>query len=377
MVLAVPADSIKSVTPVKPQVTSPVPVTAAVPVTPAKDTGKAIKDSIPTPATLAADTTKPDSTKSASAKKRKRIVRETTVNSIDELKGRYRSPKKAMFMSLLLPGLGQTYVGQHWANYTRGAFYFLTDVALAYGWNYYVVVRQDQQIAKYRKYADVNWRQTRYETFLSNHITPFDQEKFDVINAHRQSYCEAVQNRDGIKGSGLYAGCLQPNESNYQSFQVEYDDETWSTDSTTLRRKAFVDPHAFYELIGKEVEFVTGWSDAGDIDVGDSTFFIKGPGDAPLKGKDGKILPATTLKQQEYIYMRAKANDYARMQAYFLGGMVVNHLVSALDAALTAHYHNKTLYQTEVRWWDRVHLDGGLAWQGLEPATTVTAHVTF
>jgi hypothetical protein len=75
--------------------------------------------------------------------------------------------------------------------------------------------------------------------------------------------------------------------------------------------------------------------------------------------------------------MRAKANDYARMQAYFLGGMVINHLISALDAALTAHYHNKALYQTETSWWDRIHLDGGLAWQGFLPATTVSARLTF
>lgn len=327
---------------------------------------------------VASDSVVADTTKAGPAKKRKRIVRETTVNTIDELKGRYRSPKKAMFMSLLVPGLGQTYVGGHWANYTRGAFYFLTDVALAYGWHYYVVNRQDQQIAKYRKFADKEWRQSRYEVFLSNHITPFDQEKFDVVNAHRQSYCESVQNRETAKGSTLYSGCLHPNETNYQAFQVEYDDAAWSTDSVSVRRGQFVNSHAFYELIGKEVEFITGWSDAGNIDLGDSAYYIKDTdGITPLKGADGKVLPATTDKQQEYIFMRAKANDYARMQAYFLGGMVINHLVSALDAALTAHYHNKALYQTEVRWWDRVHLDGGFAWQGIQPGTAVTASVTF
>ena len=93
--------------------------------------------------------------------------------------------------------------------------------------------------------------------------------------------------------------------------------------------------------------------------------------------ENGKILPATTPLQQEYVSMRAKANDYARMQAYFLGGMVLNHLVSALDAALSAHFHNKALYQTEVQWYERLRLDSQLAWDGLSPKSTVVASYTF
>lgn len=347
-------------------------------VSPVTDTAKVAADKVAALDSASADSTASDSTKSGKPKKRRRIVRETTVNSIDELKGRYRSPKKAMFMSLLVPGLGQAYVGQHWVNYTRAAVYLLTDVALAYGWHYYVVDKQDAQIAKYRKFADENWRQTGYENNISDKNQVFDKEKFDLINPHRQSYCEAVQNRETNTGNSLFAGCLDPSNPNAAQFRSTYNDDSWGgIDSISNRRAQFADPHTFYELVGKEVEFIKGWTDAGNVIQGDSTFFLDDGTGSPVKGADGKALPATTTKQQEYIYMRAKANDYARMQAYFLGGMVVNHLVSALDAALTAHYHNKSLYQTEVRWWDRVHMDGGLAWQGLLPATTVTASVTF
>ncbi len=330
-------------------------------------------------AAVPGDSSATDSTKTRQTKKRNRIVRETTVNTIDQLKGQYRSPKKAMFMSLMVPGLGQAYVGHHWINYSRAAVYLMTDVALAYGWHYYVVDRQNQQIAKYRKFADENWRQARYESFLSNHLTGMDADKFAFVNPHRQSYCESVQNRDTPKGISLYSGCISPitDEINYSSFKGVYNDDSWTTDSTSIRRGQFVDTHQFYELVGKEVEFITGWSDAGSIELVDSTFFIKGSDGKPQKDPEGKFLLAVTPLQQTYIEMRAKANDYARMQAYFLGGMVINHLVSALDAALTAHYHNKALYQTEVGWWDRIHLDGGLAWQGFVPVTAVTARVTF
>ena len=303
------------------------------------------------------------------------MVRETTVNTIDDLKGRYRSPKRALFMSMIVPGLGQAYVGQHWSNYTRGALYFLTDVALAYGWHYYVVDRQDAQIVKYRTFADKRWSQYNYEDSTSKH---FDATTKDSLHPHRQSYCESVQEKDTPTGNGLYQACKDANSVDYPGFKAEYDDRTWGgTDSISHRRAAFPNSHAFYEMIGKEPEFITGWTDAKGILIKNSSFYATDELGNALKNAAGRFVIATTPNQQEYIHMRAKANDYARMQAYFLGGMVVNHIVSAIDAGLAAHYHNKSLYQTETNWWDRIRLDSQLAWSGYAPAPTVTASFTF
>lgn len=313
-----------------------------------------------------------DTTQPGAKKKRKRVVRETTVNTIDELKGRYRSPKKALFMSMIVPGLGQAYVGQHWSNYARGGFYFLTDVALAYGWRHYVVDRQDAQIAKYKAFADENWRQYRYEEVISG-----DKEKVAGRNQHRETYCETVQDNSTAKGNSLLTGCKSPTSSDYDAFKNEYNDKDSSAAAVAFIRSRFPNPHNFYELIGKETEFITGWNDAGDIVLDDSAYYANDGTGNPLKNAAGRLVLATTPNQQRYIGMRAQANDYARMQAYFLGGMVVNHLVSALDAALAAHYHNKALYQTETNWWDRLRLDSQLAWDGYAPTPTVVASFTF
>lgn len=317
-----------------------------------------------------------DSTRPVAKKKRKRVVRETTVNTIDDLKGRYRSPKKALFMSMVIPGLGQAYVGHHWSNYARGGFYLLTDVALAYGWHHYVVDRQDAQIAKYKSFADRNWRQYRYEAIIES-----DKEKVAGRNQSRDTYCESVQDNSTTKGNSLLTGCKSPTSAEYDAFRNEYNDKDWNTpdspDSVSIRRGHFPNPHSFYELIGKENEFITGWDDAGDIVIRDSGYYANDGTGNPLKNAAGRLVLATTPNQQRYIGMRAQANDYARMQAYFLGGMVVNHLVSALDAALAAHYHNKALYQTETNWWDRIRLDSQLAWDGYAPAPTLVASFTF
>jgi hypothetical protein len=57
--------------------------------------------------------------------------------------------------------------------------------------------------------------------------------------------------------------------------------------------------------------------------------------------------------------------------------MVLNHIVSALDAALAAHFHNKSLYQTDLGWWDKLRLDSHVAWEGGAPRPTVSASLTF
>ena len=306
------------------------------------------------------------------AKKRKRVVRETTVNTIDELKGKYRSPKKALFMSMVVPGLGQAYVGQNWFNYTRGAVYFLADVAMIVGWHHYVVDRQDAQIDKYQTFADKHWTQAKYEDSIA--VAP---DKLDLRNQHRESYCEAVQEHATASGNTLYRACLDPKSADYPSFKNVSNDADFKPDSMAHFRAQFPNTHAFYELIGKEQEFITGWDDADRVLMSDSAFYAMDRDGNALKDNLGRLVLATTENQQTYIGMRAKANDYARMQAYFLGGMVVNHIVSAIDAALTAHYHNKSLYQTETGWYDRLRLDSRLAWDGYAPVPTVTASFTF
>ncbi|MEO7427407.1 MAG: DUF5683 domain-containing protein [Fibrobacteria bacterium] len=326
------------------------------------------------PAAAAIDSTGDgDSTQAkAKAKKRKRVVRETTVNTIDELKGKYRSPKRALFMSMVVPGLGQAYVGQHWSNYARGTAYFLADVALIVGWHHYVVDRQDAQIKKYQAFADENWRQSRYEDSLRVDLT-----KLDTRNQHRESYCDAVQENSSASGQILHKSCLEP-KAEGDVFQSEYDDQSWAgVDSIAHRRGQFPNSHEFYELIGKQEEFITGWSDANNVYMGDSAFYVMAADGSALRDGNGNPVAAFTDMQQDYIGMRAKANDYARMQAYFLGGMVVNHIVSAIDAALAAHYHNKALYQTDTRWYDRLRMDSRLAWDGYAPVPTVTASFTF
>jgi hypothetical protein len=267
-------------------------------------------------------------------------------------------------MSLVVPGLGQAYVGHSPWNYARAVSYVAIDAALGFSWYHYSVVKHDRQVKRYRRFADTHWSQAAYEQQLK--VPDASEEdgprEFGDANLLREPYCWAVQDQSTTRGNSLYQACAEPyaNVSNYDDFKTVYNDGGLSADSIGALRANFYSPFNFYELLGKHREFITGWDDVENLIEGDAG------------GWEGD-----SDNRERYLDLRATANRYARMQAYFIGGIVLNHIVSAVDAALTASYHNKALYQTEVRWYDRVRLDGGLALQGGMPSPMMTARLSF
>ena len=292
-------------------------------------------------------------------KPRPKVVREATINSINEMKGRYRSPKTALFMSLIVPGLGQAYVGQNAFNYSRAAVYFGTDILMGALWYHYTVVKHDREVKHYRAFADQNWSQTNYED--STKVYPVSTDR----GLARKVYCDAVQDVSTGTGQIQYNGCLDPlaapnSTRNYSLFHDYIKGrEDLGVDSTHALRAGFPDTYQFYEMIGQDQEFVAGWRDVQNFSFADSVFH------------------GTSSLRAQYISLRATANRYSRMQAWFVGGMVINHIASALDAALTASHHNRELYETQAMWYDRLNFDGGLAFDQGWPLTHLTASFTF
>lgn len=290
---------------------------------------------------------------------RQRITRETVINPLDTRRGAYRNPKKALFLSLMVPGLGQAYVGQSTFNYVRAAVYFSTEIGLGLLWYQYTVVKYDRQTKRYRRFADTAWSQGEYEDAVEQATFAVEQPVFDNANRYRTSYCDAVTGRGTVAQDSLYARCANPYGDNYASnFKPNYDDRTFSQDSTGAFRALFDDPVEFYALIGSYQEFIGGWNDAQGVIYADS-------------------ISGSSANRDTYNAMRQKAQDYSRMQTWFIGGIVINHIASAVDAALTARHNNRVLYQGEARWHDRLHVDGGLAFDAGRPRTHMTARLSF
>jgi hypothetical protein len=307
---------------------------------------------------------------------RPRITRETTVNPMDVQRGSYRNPKKALFMSLIVPGLGQAYIGQSTFNYVRAALYFTADVTMGYLWYDYSVVKYDKQVKQYRAFADQHWRQASYEDKITEMVgTVTDQTYFERFNPSRVNYCAAVQPNEGA-GAALYSGCVSPYnnafDTEYANFKTTYAgdvDGQGNVDvaATAARRAAFPGDVEFYEMIGRDQEFLYGWDDA-----------LADPGVPTGFDLADTAWVGTSVNRDRYNAMRQTAKDYSRMQTWFLGGIVLNHIASAVDAAITARRHNRVLYEDGgARWYDKVNLDGGMAMDLGRPRTYLTAYLSF
>ena len=279
-------------------------------------------------------------------------VKVSKVYGIDDMKGRYKSPRKALFMSLVVPGSGQLYVGGSTFTYVRGGAYLALEAALWGSWAYFSVYKYNDQVKKYKKFAREHYSIGRYEAGMRELVGQLSDEteesRFETryMNS-RESFCEAIY------GNASSAGCYTANrlfyndKSHYDRFSVG---NPTSLENEIESVGSFYDGSAVYQQIADRA-YVLGWDDVEELAV---AMNLELEDDEP---SDGIVPLAKSSNMDEYRSMRSKANDYADLQVWFFGGLILNHIVSAIDAAFTANAHNKTLYSEELSWYDRLHFD--------------------
>lgn len=293
----------------------------------------------------------------------------------------YRSPRKAFFYSLVLPGAGQAWAGA----YVRASVFVAAEVGLLYGWHEISIRQAREKTRESQRFADANWSTSRYEAARKRYYdtlagSPDKQSQLGASMPYRDRYCQALYADDL---NTLRDACNDiPSDSNlnYQNHLQTFADQGLGVEEVHAKRATGVKELAtFYERIGRDEEFVPGWRDATS-----DTVSLKG-----LLGYYGNLTdndPSTIVSsapwgvsqmRAQYLGMRKEADDLAATQGWFLGGLVVNHIVSAIDAALTAQRSNRKLYDEEkTSWVDGLHLQGGLAWSN-GPATRADMFLEF
>ena len=219
-----------------------------------------------------------------------------------------KSPLLAGALSFVIPGAGEFYS----ENYIKSAVFVAVEAAaITIGLIY--DKKGNDQTNFFQNYAELNWSVLRYAQWtlihlkeLNPNLNPIDYQN-KVIQNGKVNWDELnklendVAGRDGRDGKvpGSYYSHRLPKYGEQQ----------------------------YYELIGKYPQFNVGWNDFGNGDL--NTPYAYGD---PL-----------TEKFRYYSIERGKANDFYNIATKAVIVVVVNHILSALDAAWSAHGYNSRL----------------------------------
>ncbi|MDR2555444.1 MAG: hypothetical protein LBC64_08465 [Fibromonadaceae bacterium] len=262
-------------------------------------------------------------------------VQVTSVHSLSEAKGSYKSPRRAMFMSLVLPGSGQLYVGGKQSRYIRGIFYLAEEAALISGLYYHSIYKYDKQVKKYQDFAAEHFSVAKYEKAMNEIYDPADSTHFtNLYGQERGSYCNAFYGNSVASKT-----CVDNFGQNARSNGEPYH----PGDNTPLYNGS-----EYYNAIASE-NFVLGWDDVNAAPIS----IIKNN----LVNRGNYIPLGSSISREEYLSIRKKANRLADSQALFLGAIILNHLVSAVDAVLSARAHNNSLYENKISFLDNIRLN--------------------
>lgn len=220
------------------------------------------------------------------------------------------NPGRALILSAIVPGAGELYAGSK----LKAAFFFAVEVAAWYGAINYALKGDDKEV-EYENYANEHWQEAYY----------------------RAVEFAAAQDPNFPDGSEGYSGTTTDWASLEWQEKINWLPQNFTHELPTDKNQQY------YENIGKYLtQFGYGWSDwigsRSDQDIvavaqSDGYNWIDGGGTSPFA--------------YHYIDLRAESNDLLDASANLFSVIMVNHVISALDAGFTVRAHQKKLARVE------------------------------
>lgn len=230
-----------------------------------------------------------------------------------------RSPLVAGLLSAAIPGLGQAYA-EDWSFNWRSAAYIAAEATL---WAVMLSYdhKADVQTTEFQQFADTHWDVTRYAGWIDANIGELDPLRNVNTTGVVVSIDPALAPWDRVNWTRLN----------------EVEEGIGQRSGTGFTHRLPRRPEQqYYELIGKYAQYGGGWDDA--------------PGFTPADLLADRLSP----RFLEYSKMRGRANDLYASATTAGTLIVVNHIVSALEAAWSTTRANRAVQaKAEMRNVDR------------------------
>ncbi|MDP2207764.1 MAG: hypothetical protein Q8K98_03185 [Bacteroidota bacterium] len=237
----------------------------------------------------------------------------------NDIFGNKKSPFIAGGLSLLIPGAGQIYTKSY---IKAGIFLAVEAAAWIYSSSY--TKKGDDQTKLFQNFADERYS---VKPIWDTNEPDRYRTRWDVIRYYEWSYSNRKNINPNFDDTKLPPSAIISNDESLPPWErvnwgnlndLERLIGKWY--SHTLPKHG---DQQYYELIGKYQQFNQGWFDANNPNY---TYGL------PL---------SETLKK--YSEMRGIANDYYYKAKSAMTVVVVNHVISAVDAYFTARSYNKNL----------------------------------
>jgi hypothetical protein len=257
-----------------------------------------------------------------------------------------RSSLKAGVFSLLIPGAGQIYNGGT-GNYIKAAG-FLAVEAAAIAVNIIWTNKAKDKTTYFQNYADGT--ASEWSSYGQNGYQPNNPQVhyYNVYKYAQWIYgnISALENQNGTSDAGknvisqnigeLFHTLTHQQGAAFDPTQAPWTQVNWKAlNNIEFAMGGYfshvLPPHGdqqYYELIGKYPEFRQGWNDENP---------------SYLRASD---LNNTTNLSSYYMGQRGEANNLYGVAGTAIGVIIANHFVSAIEAAIWAHGHNKIVQTT-------------------------------
>ena len=245
-------------------------------------------------------------------------------DSLQVIEVQKKSVGRAALYSAVLPGAGQYYNGSIW----KTILFAGIEVA---AWTAYFVYdsKGDQSDADMRSFADMNWSEHKYWSWL------YDKAQQQNVE-NLPSYMLTDRNSEtGI----VYLVDYDQEMANSLRFLEDRLGHTHKLPETNTQQ--------YYEMIYKYLtQFGNAWDDA-DFTTG-------------YYGNSNNLTP----QMFTYRDMRNQTNDYFDNATAAINVILINHLLSALEAAWSARVYNKDL-EVKLSAHNRKYLDEQVQMYGI------------